>query len=266
MTPKRSLATIVAFLALAAAVIASAITDREIKQGNAMYQTALHEGHIVQHDSTTASAVEPIAAKLFPILQKSYGAPFSVVIVRAGKGEAPDAYTLIGPRISIDTAFPGFIKNRDALAGVMCHEANHVLHHDALRSKKTAAGGAVASSLAQHTRGEEERADIGAVSLCAQVTPSAGRPSTRSGSRLVATIVAGVAPTSSCTKRATAAMRCSQLSSTSTSAGPAFRKASTIAASTDAALVSGRRSADAVASATRARRSAAPNRRRRIRR
>ncbi len=168
MMPKRSLATIFAFLALAAAVIASAITDREIKQGNAMYHTALHEGHIVQHDSTTTSAVEPITAKLFPILQKSYGAPFSVVIVRAGKGEAPDAYTLIGPRIYIDTAFPGFIKNRDALAGVMCHEANHVLHHDALRSKKTAAGGAVASSLAQHTRSEEERADIGAVSLCAQ--------------------------------------------------------------------------------------------------
>ena len=152
----------------AAASAASGVTDREIKAGNAMYATALHEGHIVAHDGAASGAITPITAKLFPILQKAYGAPFAVALVRAGKGEAPDAYTLIGPRIYLDTAFPAFIKDRESLAGVMCHEANHVLHHDALRSQKQTKNGGVASSLAQHTRGQEERADLGAVATCAQ--------------------------------------------------------------------------------------------------
>jgi predicted Zn-dependent protease len=153
---------------IATRLAASPQTDREIKQGNAMFATAQHEGSIVTGDSSVNADVEPITAKLFPVLQKSYGAPFSVAIVRAAKGNAPDAYTLIGPRIYIDTAFPAFIKDRESLAGVMCHEANHVLHHDALRSKKLGSGATVASSLAQHTRAEEEHADLGAVTTCAQ--------------------------------------------------------------------------------------------------
>ena len=154
--------------ALAAGSIASSASDREIKAGNAMYETALHEGHIVKSDPTATAAITPISARLLPQLQKRYGAPFTVVLVRANGGEAPDAYTLIGPRIYIDTAFPAFIKDRDALAGVMCHEANHVLHHDALKSEKQTKDGGVASSLAQHTRGQEEHADLGAVDTCAQ--------------------------------------------------------------------------------------------------
>jgi predicted Zn-dependent protease len=157
-----------ALLLTSTALTASPLTNREIKQGNAMFATAEHEGQIVKSDAATNAAVSPISAKLFPVLQKSYGAPFSVALVRAAKGQPPDAYTLIGPRIYIDTAFPAFIKDRESLAGVMCHEANHVLHHDALRSKKAGGVSSVASSLAQHTRAEEEHADIGAVGTCAQ--------------------------------------------------------------------------------------------------
>ncbi len=146
---------------------ASGVTDREVKQGNTMFATAQHEGKIVTHDTADAAAVAPITAKLFPILKKAYGSTFSVAFVHAATGDAPDAYTLIGPRIYIDTGFPAFIKDRESLAGVMCHEANHVLHHDALKSQKQANSGGVAVSLAQHTRAQEERADKGGAATCA---------------------------------------------------------------------------------------------------
>lgn len=121
---------IVAIVAAAAWRLALAgPTPREIALDNQAYQS--ERPLLADPHSRDGRIVAAIAAKLEPVVARAYGAPFHYYLT---KETDPSAYSYYGPRVYVSIGMVNFVKNREELAGVLCHESGHVMHHDGSRS------------------------------------------------------------------------------------------------------------------------------------
>ncbi len=87
-------------------------------------------------NSPEQKIVDSIAAQIEPVAQAMYGAPFHYYVT---KQKEPNAYEYYGPRVYLSQGMVDYVDSREELAGVMCHESSHVIHHDGLRSDKATA-------------------------------------------------------------------------------------------------------------------------------
>lgn len=128
---KRIFAVLVSVIAVAMAwrLAVAGPTPREVALDNQAFQS--EKALLADPNSHQGKIVAAIAAKLEPVVAKAYGASFHYYLT---KETDPSAYSYYGPRVYVSVGMVNFVKNREELAGVLCHESGHVMHHDGSRS------------------------------------------------------------------------------------------------------------------------------------
>lgn len=153
--------------------------QQEVQIGQQEYAQLQQQGKIVRQSPYYAT-LDPIAAKIAKVADGKYFAPFHFILVQDSQ---PNAFAVPGGNVYVTTAMMTFAQNQEELAGVLCHETSHDIHHDVmnLQPKMNTIGiigsilGAFAhdSQLAQAAIGLLETAEAGQFSR--QVESAADR-------------------------------------------------------------------------------------------
>lgn len=161
----------------------------ELQIGQQEYQQLQQKGEIVT-DSPYYSILNPIADRIKRIADPQYFVPFHFILVNESQ---PNAFAVPGGNVYVTTSMMKFVKTKEELAGVLCHETSHDIHHDVLNLYKKdqqlslygtlaevllgRAAGGIAGSLVNlaanleslhFSRGVEEAADQKGAVTCAQ--------------------------------------------------------------------------------------------------
>lgn len=98
----------------------------EQQVGQQYYQQLQQQGKIVTQ-SPDYAILNPIAKQIARVADTEYFAPFRFILVRDTQ---PNAFSVPGGNVYVTTAMMKFAQNREELAGVLCHEVSHAIHHD----------------------------------------------------------------------------------------------------------------------------------------
>ena len=71
----------------------------------------------------------PVIQPIMQAAQPRYNHPFKVYLVHEAQ---PNAFATPGGCIDVVDALLYFAKNKEELAGTLCHEIAHTLHHDSM--------------------------------------------------------------------------------------------------------------------------------------
>jgi predicted Zn-dependent protease len=99
----------------------------EIQVGRERYADYMQRGEIVPPQSPLYRTIDPIGKAIAAVADREYFAPFHFILLNE---QTPNAFSMPGGDVYVTTALLSFLKNRDELAGVLCHEVNHDIHHD----------------------------------------------------------------------------------------------------------------------------------------
>ena len=121
-------AAALAFGCVAPALAYTQDEQTELQIGQQEYQQLQQKGEILT-DSPYYAILNPIAAKIKRIADPQYFVPFHFILVNES---SPNAFSVPGGNVYVTTAMMRFVKNKEELAGVLCHETSHDLHHDVL--------------------------------------------------------------------------------------------------------------------------------------
>jgi len=102
--------------------------DNEQKMGDEVYQELKGKGVIVAR-SPLYQQLEPIAARITRAAQPRYEHPFRFYLVHE---QQPNAFATPGGNVYVTDALLFFVKNTEELAGTLCHEVAHTIHHDTM--------------------------------------------------------------------------------------------------------------------------------------
>lgn len=100
----------------------------ELQIGQQEYQQLQQKGEILT-DSPYYAILNPIATKIKRVADQQYFVPFHFILVNES---SPNAFAVPGGNVYITTAMMRFVRNKEELAGVLCHETSHDIHHDVL--------------------------------------------------------------------------------------------------------------------------------------
>ena len=175
-------------IALGFAGVAPALADQQEQQiGQQVYQQLEQKGEIIT-SSPYYKILNPIAARIARVANPQYDAPFKFILVHE---KSPNAFAVPGGNVYVTDTMMTFAQNKEELAGVLCHETSHTIHHDVvnLNRKQQAVdlgatllsavlgGGQVTNMILgtadqltglHFSRGVEEAADQKGAQTCAQ--------------------------------------------------------------------------------------------------
>jgi predicted Zn-dependent protease len=120
---------IASVLALGSALPAIAYTDQEQQElqiGQQVRRQLAQKGEIIQ-SSPYYTTLNSIAARITPVANQKYFAPFHFTLVHESQ---PNAFAVPGGDVYVTDSMMTFVKNKEELAGVLCHEVSHDIHHD----------------------------------------------------------------------------------------------------------------------------------------
>ena len=160
--------------------------DQEVQMGQEVFNELKAKGEIIE-SSPLYDQLKPIADAITRSAQPRYNHPFKFYLVHE---EQPNAFATPGGNVYVVDSLLYFVKNTDQLAGTLCHEVSHTIHHDTVtlmekqqRLEKREVGAAVllgptrAHVLAilllgklhslSYSRDVESRADITGSDVCA---------------------------------------------------------------------------------------------------
>jgi predicted Zn-dependent protease len=106
--------------------------DLEVKMGEQVYSELEAKGEIL-HESKLYETLNPIAAAIKNVVQPKYDHPFKFYLVHE---KQPNAFAAPGGNVYVTDSLMYFVKNTEQLAGTICHETSHTLHHDAVNLMK----------------------------------------------------------------------------------------------------------------------------------
>ena len=161
--------------------------DDELQMGQEVFNQLKAKGEIVE-SSPLYDQLKPIAESITRAAQPRYNHPFKFYIVHE---KQPNAFATPGGNVYVVDSLLYFVKNTEQLAGTLCHEVSHTIHHDTVelmeKQRKIEArevGAAVllgptrAHVLAilligklhslHYSRDAEERADLTGSDVCAE--------------------------------------------------------------------------------------------------
>lgn len=95
--------------------------------GQRRYASYAARGEIVPPQSPLYGILDPIANAVASIANRDYFTRFHFVLLNEPQ---PNAFSMPGGNVYVTTAMLSYVRNRDELAGVICHEVNHDIHHD----------------------------------------------------------------------------------------------------------------------------------------
>jgi predicted Zn-dependent protease len=116
-------------LVLVCAAPSYAYTDEqqtELQIGQQEYQQLAQKGEII-HSSPYYKTLDSIAARIAPVADRDYFVPFHFILVHESQ---PNAFSVPGGNVYVTDSMMRFVKNKEELAGVLCHEVSHDIHHD----------------------------------------------------------------------------------------------------------------------------------------
>ena len=160
--------------------------DDEIQMGQEVFNALKAKGEIVE-SSPLYDSLRPIADAITRVAQPEYNHPFKFYLVHEAQ---PNAFATPGGNIYVVDSLLFFVKNTEQLAGTLCHEVSHTIHHDTMtlieeqeKIKRRAVGAAVLLGTTRahilaiallaklhslgYSRGMEERADLSGSDVCA---------------------------------------------------------------------------------------------------
>jgi len=129
--------TTLPFLLLGAAALAQAptpepVTDQETELGKATYDQLRARAEIIE-SSPLYDSLKPIADAITRVAQPKYPHPFKFYLVHEVQ---PNAFATPGGNVYVVDSLLYFVKNKEQLAGTLCHEVSHTIHRDAITLMK----------------------------------------------------------------------------------------------------------------------------------
>jgi predicted Zn-dependent protease len=182
-------ATVIAWLAplggTAASVAAQQSQDQELQMGQEVFNELKVKGEIIE-SSPLYDQLRPIADAITRVAQPRYNHPFKFYLVHETQ---PNAFATPGGNVYVVDSLLYFVKNTEQLAGTLCHEVSHTIHHDTvelmekqqkIREREVGAAVLLGPSRAHvlailllgklhslsYSRDVEERADLTGADIC----------------------------------------------------------------------------------------------------
>ena len=122
-------------LCLVAVAIAGALSadkgqsqDEELQLGQEVFNELKAKGEIIE-SSPLYDQLRPIADAITQSAQPRYNHPFKFYLVHE---QQPNAFATPGGNVYVVDSLLYFVKNADELAGTLCHEVSHTIHHDTM--------------------------------------------------------------------------------------------------------------------------------------
>lgn len=156
--------------------------DEEVQMGQEVFDQLKAKGEIIE-SSPLYDVLRPVANAITRAAQPQYNHPFKFYLVHEAQ---PNAFATPGGNVYVVDSLLYFVKNTDELAGTLCHEVSHTIHHDTVelmeKRERLAERGIGAAVLFGHplaiailgalhsqgySRDVESRADITGSDLCA---------------------------------------------------------------------------------------------------
>jgi predicted Zn-dependent protease len=161
--------------------------DGEVQMGQEIFNELKAKGEIIE-SSPLYDQLRPIADAITQAAQPRYNHPFKFYLVHETQ---PNAFATPGGNVYVVDSLLYFVKNREQLAGTLCHEVSHTIHHDAVelmekreKIKEREIGAAVLMGPTRahilailllgklhslgYSRDVESRADLTGSDICAQ--------------------------------------------------------------------------------------------------
>ena len=127
----------------------------------------MQRGEIVSPQSPLYRTLAPIGNAIAAVANRQYFTPFHFILLNE---QTPNAFSMPGGNVYVTTGLLLFLKNRDQLAGVMCHEVSHDIHHDMYAVYQETQGGRSPQdpNAIAYERAAERNADRAGAFLCAK--------------------------------------------------------------------------------------------------
>ncbi len=100
--------------------------DDEVQMGQEVFNELKAKGEIVE-TSPLYDQLRPIADAITRVAQPRYNHPFKFYLVHESQ---PNAFATPGGNVYVVDSLLYFVKNKEQLAGTLCHEVSHTIHHD----------------------------------------------------------------------------------------------------------------------------------------
>jgi predicted Zn-dependent protease len=110
--------------------------DEEVQLGQEMFNELKAKGEIIE-SSPLYDQLRPIADAITRAAQPRYNHPFKFYLVHEPQ---PNAFSTPGGNVYVVDALMYFVKNTEELAGTLCHEVSHTIHHDTMELAKKREG------------------------------------------------------------------------------------------------------------------------------
>ena len=94
--------------------------------GQEIFNELKANGEIVE-SSPLYDELRPVADAITRAAQPQYNHPFKFYLLHE---DLPDAFAAPGGNVYVVDSLLYFVGNSDELAGTLCHEVSHTIHHD----------------------------------------------------------------------------------------------------------------------------------------
>lgn len=103
--------------------------DAEVTLGEAIFNELKARVEIIE-SSPLYDQLRPIADAITNAAQARYNHPFKFYLVHEAQ---PNAFATPGGNVYVVDSLLYFVRNADELAGTLCHEVSHTIHHDSMK-------------------------------------------------------------------------------------------------------------------------------------
>jgi len=100
--------------------------DEEVQMGQEVFSELRAKGEIIE-SSPLYDQLKPIADAITQAAQPRYNHPFKFYLVHETQ---PNAFATPGGNVYVVDSLLYFVKTKEQLAGTLCHEVSHTIHHD----------------------------------------------------------------------------------------------------------------------------------------
>jgi len=102
--------------------------DPELVIGRSAFEELVKRAEVVE-SSPLYDTLMPVIEPILRTAQPKYPHPFKVYLVHE---PAPNAFATPGGNVYVTDSLLYFVKNREQLAGTLCHEVAHTIHRDSM--------------------------------------------------------------------------------------------------------------------------------------
>ena len=118
--------------------------QNEAQIGAQEYAALAQKGEII-NASPWYQVLNEIGRKVASVGNRQYQYPFHFILVNE---KGPNAFSVPGGNVYVTLPLMTFVRNKEELAGVLCHEMSHDVHHDVIHlAQKQQTTGLIATGL-----------------------------------------------------------------------------------------------------------------------